>query len=128
MGSEPSAPRRWWRSDEGSASVLMLAVAATLVVLAVALGLLAQATVGRARAQSVADLSAIAAARAAQRSSVVGVAGAEPCGLAAQVARHNGGTLTGCAESDGATVTVTATVPTPVGPARATARAAPRPP
>lgn len=125
---------RWWRDraygrpDEGSGSVLTLAVAGTLVVLAVALGLLVQATVARARAQLVADLSALAAAREVQRASF-GEPGAEqPCTRAAAVATHNGGVVVRCAESTGGKVAVDVTVPTPTGVARASARAGPRPP
>lgn len=112
-------------SDEGSGSVLTLAVAATLVVLAVALGLLSQATVVRAKAQAVADLSAIAAAQAAQRAVFVGT-GAEPCDRAAEVAKRNGGAITACDEGTAAVVAVTVEVHAGVGAVRAAARAGPR--
>lgn len=117
-----------WRSDEGSGSVLTLAVAAVVVVLAAALGLCLQATVARARAQSVADLSALAAAREAQRAAFGEPSVPDPCGRAAEVARHNGGRMTACTELPAGVVGVDVAVPMSLGDARATARAGPRPP
>ena len=121
-------PRAGWRSDEGSGSVLTLAVAGVLVVLATALGLHIQATVAHARAQAVADLSALAAAREAQRKSFGEPGTAEPCARAAEVAIHNGGLVVRCAERTAGRVAVDATVSTPLGTARAEALAGPRPP
>lgn len=115
-----------WRSDQGSGSVLVLAVAGVLVVLAVALSLLAQATVARTRAQAVADLAAIGGARAAQAATLTGDTAVDACARARQVAAHNGGRLLACDEATGGVVSVGAAVATVVGDARGTARAGPR--
>ena len=120
--------RTRWRSDEGSGSVLTLAVAGVLVVLAVALGLCVQATVAHARAQLVADLSALAAAREVQRAAFGIPGAADPCTHAADVAAHDGGRLTTCEELPGGRVRVTAVVDTSLGDAHATALAGTRPP
>lgn len=128
MTRHPRGPgrRSRWRSDEGSGSVLTLAVAGVLVVLAVALGLCIQAAVAHARAQLVADLSALAAAREVQRVSF-GVPGvADPCALAADVAGHDGGHLATCEELTGGRVRVTAVVETPLGAVHTSALAGPR--
>lgn len=117
-----------WRSDEGSGSVLTLAVAAVVVVIAAVLGLLAQATAAHAHAQLVADLSALAAAHEAQRAAFGIPGAADPCGRARDVAVHNGGTLARCSEPRPGEVAVDATVATPLGVAHAAARAGPRPP
>jgi secretion/DNA translocation related TadE-like protein len=114
-----------WRSDEGSGSVLTLAIAAVVVVLGAALAVQIQATVAHARAQAVADLSALAAAGTAQRAAFGEPVAADPCTLAAAVAAHNGGRLLTCEERDAGRVRVEAVVPTPVGSARAEALAGP---
>ena len=120
--------RALWRSDEGAGSVLTLAVGAVVVVLAVALGLLVRATGAHARAQLVADLSALAAAREAQRAAF-GIPGAgDPCAKARDAAAHNGGTLSRCSEPRPGQVAVDAMVTTPLGAAHAAALAGPRPP
>jgi secretion/DNA translocation related TadE-like protein len=123
-------PRRCrvWRSDDGSGSVLTLAVASVVIVLAAALALMLQATVAHARAQSVADLSALAAARAAQRTAFGDLPDPAPCARAADVAAHNGGRVTACSELAAGRVRVDVAVRTPLGDARATARAGPRSP
>lgn len=114
------------RSDEGSGSVLALAVAGALVVLAVALGLVVQATVARARAQSVADLSALAAAREAQRAAFGEPGAVDPCVRAGEVAIRNGGRVAACEESGVGVVRVGVVVRAAVGEARARSRAGPR--
>ena len=122
------SPRRrvCWRSDDGSGSILTLAVAGVVVVLAAALGLDVQATVARTRAQSVADLSALAAARQAQRAAFAAPGAVDPCGRAGEVAAHNGGTVVRCTERTGGEVAVEAAVSTPLGTAHATALAGAR--
>lgn len=117
-----------WRSDEGAGSVLTLAVVAVLVVLAGTLGLYVQATVAHARAQLVADLSALSAARESQRAAFGEPGATDPCVRAAQVATHNGGRLTRCTRLAAGRVAVDATMSTPLGATRATALAGPRPP
>jgi hypothetical protein len=108
--------------------VLTLAVAGVLVVLALALGLVVQATVAHARAQAVADLAALAGARDAQRAAFGSPSGVGPCGRAAQVATHNGGFVERCAEGAQGRVSVDAAVTGSVGTAHASAVAGPRPP
>ena len=107
--------------------MLVLGVAGVLVVLTVALGLCIRATVAHARAQAVADLSALAAARNAQRVTV-GEPGIDPCARAAEVAVHNGGAVERCVERPLARVAVDAVVSTSLGAAHASALAGPRPP
>lgn len=107
--------------DRGSGTVLVIAVLAVAVLLVGALGLLAGAQRARARAQSAADLGALAAADRALRGRP------DPCGTAGDVVERNGAVLAGCAVEPGAVVAVTATVATAVGEARADARAGPRP-
>ena len=116
------------RSDEGSGSVLTLAVAAVLVVLAVGLGLHVQATIAHTRAQLVADLSALAAAREAQRAAFGEPGAVDPCARAGEVAAHNGGVVVRCGAGAGGRVAIEATVAVPLGTARAHALAGPRPP
>jgi secretion/DNA translocation related TadE-like protein len=106
--------------------VLTLAVAAVLVVLATALGLLVQATVVRAHAQVVADLSALAAARSAQGAAFVEPVRAQPCARATEVAAHNGGIVMRCELRGAGVVAVEAAVTAPIGTARASAVAGPR--
>lgn len=114
--------------DRGAASVLVLTVAVALVTLAAALGLLVQGAVGRARAQSAADLTALAAARAAQRAAFEVPGARDPCAVAADVAVHGGGRLVSCDEGAGAVVRVDVAVDRGPVAFRATARAGPRPP
>jgi len=116
-----------WRSDRGSGSVLTLAAACVVVVLAAALGLLAQAAQVRARAQSVADLSALSAAREAQRAAFGDPDAVEPCGRAGAVATHNGGRVAACTLLAAGRVRIEAVVAAPVGEAEASALAGPSP-
>jgi len=115
-----------WRSDEGSGSVLTLAVAAVVLVLAAGIGLQIQATVAHARAQTVADLSALAAAREAQRAAFGEPAAVDPCARAAEVAAHNGGAVVSCGVRAGGDVVIEVAVAASVGTARAIARAGTR--
>ena len=121
-----------WRSllqpqdqrDRGSATVLMLALAVVAGVLLLSLGLLAGSQLGRARAQTAADLGALAAADAAA------VGHADPCGVAAQVATRNRGQLTFCTLDALGVARVSAATTArfagrDVGTATATARAGP---
>jgi secretion/DNA translocation related TadE-like protein len=92
------------RSTRGSAAVL----AVTVMGLLVAVALLATAVGGvvadQRRAESAADLAALAGAAAAQ-------AGRDACSTAAHVARRNGAWLARC-ETDGEVVTLTVRRPT----------------
>jgi secretion/DNA translocation related TadE-like protein len=99
-----------------------------VIVLAAALALMLQATVAHARAQSVADLAALAAARTEQRVAFGDPSAPEPCARAAEVAAHNGGRVTACSRLAAGRVRVDVAVPTPLGDARAAARAGPRSP
>lgn len=108
--------------------MLTLAVAGALVVLAAGLGLFVRASVAHARAQVVADLSALAAAREAQRAAFGEPGTVDPCARATEVAVHNGGVVVGCAERPLGRVAVDAAVPTSLGTTRARALAGPRSP
>jgi secretion/DNA translocation related TadE-like protein len=111
------------RSDEGSASVVVVGLCAVL--LSAVLGALAlgSAVVARHRAESAADLAALAAADV-----VLGRAGGTPCGRAESVLAAHGARSAGCAVAGDGSVTVTAVVRPggvvgALGEARASARA-----
>lgn len=117
---------RWLRSptrDRGSASIWVLAVGLVLLAAGLAGATVGAAHVAQHRAQTAADLGALAgAARAFQGRPTA-------CARAAQLVAANGARLTGCT-LDGLDLTVTVEVaPAPatgVGrPATATARAGP---
>lgn len=98
-----------WRSrksdgEEGSATVLALALIATCLIFAVSLAGLTAVQAARGRAQTAADLAALAAADAWVTSA------GDPCAIAGTVAAANGAALAGCslAASD---VIVRASVP-----------------
>lgn len=126
-----------WRSlsgDRGSGTVLVLALAAVIVLVAGLLGLLAASFLAHARAQGAADLAALGAAERLQRQSVFTEAadsppGADgpPCALAGAVAEHNRARLVACRTEPAGIVTVEVAVDSPGGSARAQARAGPRP-
>lgn len=103
------------RGDEGSGTVLVIALLAVAVVLAAALGTLGRAQVARGRAQAAADLSALAAAEAVAVPPGVWVTpealeAADPCGRAGATAERNGARVASCtAEPDGV-VSVTVAV------------------
>ncbi len=106
--------------ERGSGTVLILAVLSVAALLAIAAGLVGRAVTARHRAQSAADLAALAAAAAWPQPS---------CTEAARVAAANGGVLIGCLPGSAGSVTVTVLVPVQIlsglSPARATARAGP---
>ncbi|MCL2090707.1 MAG: flp pilus-assembly TadE/G-like family protein [Micrococcales bacterium] len=109
------------RGDRGSGTVLVLGLVAVALVLATTLVGLGQVVAGRARAQTAADLAALAAATRLQTTADIG----DACDLAGQVAARNGADLAGCAHEGGGVVQVTVAVPTPSGPTRTSARAGP---
>lgn len=118
-------------SDRGSGTVLVVAVVAVVLVLAAGVGLLVRAQSARTGAQTAADLAALAAASsiAAPRGVVLGDRQSQPgavCGLAGEVARRNGGVLTGCEVGQDGVVQVSVTRGSLAGAATATARAGPR--
>lgn len=100
--------------DEGSGTVLMLAVVAVVMVLAGLLGVLASAQGARGRAQTAADLAALAGA---QRIATPGgiqldaaaVVAVDPCATARDVAARNGADLRTCAAAADGVVEVTVT-------------------
>ncbi|MEP7763790.1 Rv3654c family TadE-like protein [Sanguibacter sp. 25GB23B1] len=106
--------------EAGSGTVLLIGVVAALVLLAALVGVLGGSAAARGGAQGAADLAALAAAGADMSGT------AEPCSLAGEVARRNGGTLTQCLPEGDGIYTVTATAPAPAGrTAEARARAGP---
>ncbi len=107
--------------DSGSGTVLVLGVVAVALVLATTLAGLGQVVVGRARAQTAADLAALAAATRWQATADVGSA----CDLAEQAATRNGADLAACGHEGAGVVQIAVTVSTPFGPARSFARAGP---
>lgn len=100
------------RCDEGSGTVLVLAVVAVVMVLAGLVAALASAQGARARAQTAADLAALAGA---QRVATPGgipldagaVDGADPCATARDVAARNGAGLRSCTAGVDGVVEVT---------------------
>lgn len=79
----------------------MLGLCGLLCVGILAVGMLASAAVARHRAQSAADLAALAAADVA-----LGLRAGEPCRLAAEVAGANSARLTACVLHDDGSVQV----------------------
>lgn len=113
--------------DAGSAGLWLLVVVA--VVTAATLGVLAWsgAVVARQRAESVADLAALAAARAVS-------GGADACAAALHVVDASGTRLAACSVTGATEVSVVVETPVPdlldglgLPPARARARAGPAP-
>lgn len=114
------APGCGGAADQGSASVLMLAVVAALAVVALAVAMLAGTSAARTRAQAAADLAALSAGTAAM------FAAAVPCEIADETARRNGAVLVSCADEGAGVFVVSVRVPAPAGRvAGATARAGP---
>jgi secretion/DNA translocation related TadE-like protein len=111
--------------------VLVLALVAVVLVLAGALGLLTGAQSARGRAQTAADLAALAAAEviSAPRGMVFAaeaLAEAHPCELAGDVVGRNGARMVTCRVIGGRVVEVVAAVPVPgLGSASGVARAGP---
>lgn len=120
--------RRRCRGDEGSGTVLVVALLAVAVVLAAALGTLGRAQVARGRAQAAADLAALAAAGAVAVPPGVPVApaaieAADPCGRAVATAERNGARVTSCAAGADGVVSVRVSVDGGRGPLALTATA-----
>jgi secretion/DNA translocation related TadE-like protein len=92
-------------SERGSATVLVLAFAAVLLLVGCALGVVVAVVRAHRIAQSGADLAALSAARALSL-------GGDPCTEAARIAIANGVRVTGCLVA-GSTVTVTVTAAGP---------------
>lgn len=132
VGDPCSAPRRCQGTqparaalpEEGSGTVLVLAIALSLIAVILAVLLLVQATVGAARAGAAADLAALAAA-----DTLRGLRTGDPCTVAGEVAGRNAAELASCA-TDLAAQTVTVHVQSRAGkflpwPPSARARAGP---
>jgi secretion/DNA translocation related TadE-like protein len=109
--------------ERGSATVLVVALAAVLLVVAAGIALVGAATVARHRAESAADLAALSAAAHALEGDVAA------CRWAATAARRSGGELVACRLDDAvADVVVRARLATPAarfGAATSRARAGP---
>jgi secretion/DNA translocation related TadE-like protein len=121
-------PRRG--GDAGSGTVLVIGLVAVAVVLAGGLALVAAGYLARSRAQTGADLAALAAAGALSAPPGVRVApeaqaAADPCGRAREAATRNGVLLTGCDVRPDGVVAVRVRAEHPVGPADARAEAGP---
>ena len=115
------------RADAGSGSVYVLVAATAVLALGLAIAAVGDAVVARHRAESLADLAAIAAASAQQR-------GGDGCASGAAFARSERGRVVACRVEAGGAVDLTVTVPAgPVlarfglGVALARARAGPAP-
>ena len=93
------------RGQSGAATLLVLAMAGVLLLVGAALGVVQAMVVAHRRAQSAADLAALAGASAAAR-------GQPACDNARTVAHLNGAELTGC-DVAGHAVTVSVRVPGP---------------
>jgi secretion/DNA translocation related TadE-like protein len=93
------------RTDQGSATVLVVAFAVVLLLVGCALGVVAAVIRAHRVAQSGADLAALSAARALSL-------GGDPCAEAARITTADGVRLTRC-RVDGAVVTVGVTAPGP---------------
>ena len=111
-------------SEEGSGTVLALAIIAALLVLTVVIAGLIGVVSANRRASAAADLSALAAADAYRR-----LTEGDPCKVAAELAERHGAHLESCTFPDRPeTVEVTVAVPVAgpmgvLGPARVRARA-----
>lgn len=112
------------QSEEGSGTVLALAIIAALLVLTVVIAGLIGVVSANRRASAAADLSALAAADAYR-----GLTEGDPCAVAAELAERHGARLESCTFPDRPeTVEVTVAVPVAgpmgaLGPARVRARA-----
>ena len=93
------------KEDRGAVTVLAVAMLGVLILIASAIAVGEAMVVAHRRAQSAADLAALASAQAIQHAR-------DPCGAAGQVAAANGATLTGCAV-EAYVVTISVTVPGP---------------
>jgi secretion/DNA translocation related TadE-like protein len=93
------------RTEHGSATVLVVAFAAVLLLIGSALGVVAAVIREHRVAQSGADLAALSAARALSL-------GGDACAEAARISTADGVRMTSC-RVDGAVVTVSVTAPGP---------------
>jgi len=93
------------RAERGSAVPFALAALGVLLFLGAGLGIVAALVVDHRRAQSAADLAALAGASAVQN-------GVDGCTAASQIADRNGARLTTC-ESDGEQLTIAVEVDGP---------------
>lgn len=96
------------RPEEGSATVLVVAMAGVLMFVMVGLAAVGGLVTAQRRAQAAADLTALAAAAALD---------ADACAEALRVAAANSASLDGC-EVDGSEVRVTVSVAAPTMPGR----------
>ncbi|HHW83724.1 MAG TPA: flp pilus-assembly TadE/G-like family protein [Actinomycetales bacterium] len=103
-GSVTRFPRGSPSSERGSATITAAATIGAMLVVLLGLLLVFGVMVARGRAQTAADLGALAGTRSLLDG------GGSPCGVAADVVRANGGEVGAC-EVAGETVTVTARVP-----------------
>jgi len=108
--------------ERGAGTVLALGLIAVVVLLMLALGLMAGAQGGRWRAQTAADLAALAGA-----AHLLGASGDvdAACAVAREAVERNGGVLRDCAHEGAGVLGVAVDCPTPAGRAHATARAGP---
>jgi secretion/DNA translocation related TadE-like protein len=97
-------------TQNGSASIVVAAIAAALVVLALGAADVARVLVAAANAQTAADAAALAVA---QELAIPGEL--EPATVAMEYATHNGATVVAC-ECDRGTFEAVVTVRAPVGP------------
>lgn len=99
LGGGP--PPAHYRSDTGSGTVLVLAVVAVLALMAMTTILVGQLIIDRLRADTAADLAALAGANT--------IAKGEACTAAAHIAAENGATLESC-RTQGSDVSVEVSV------------------
>ncbi len=118
--------------DTGAGTVLVLAAVAVVGVGLGLLGLLIGGLSARQGARAAADLAALAAAQAiavpqgVRLADDVALPAGAACDRAAEAARRNASTLTGCEGAGEGQVVVTVTHPGPFGAVTASARAGPR--
>lgn len=97
--------RRGAREERGAVTALAVAMLGILILIAAALAVGEAMVVAHRRAQSAADLAALAAAEAIQHAR-------DPCTAASEVATANGADLTGCTvETYDVTISATVTGP-----------------
>ena len=124
MCPDPKTASENQRPEEGSGTVLALAIIAALLVLTVVIAGLIGVVSANRRASAAADLSALAAADAYR-----GLTEGDPCAVAADLAERHGAHLESCTfPNRPETVEVTVAVPVAgplgmLGPARVRARA-----
>lgn len=117
--------------ERGSGTVVVVGLVAVVVVLAATVGLVASAHLGRVRAQTAADLAALAGAGDLVLPLGVALAGdagrdtGTACVTARETAVRNGAELTGCGVGAAGDVQVTVRVSAAGGAATAVARAGP---